>query len=188
VNPRKASERDCDAPELVVLDLAAINIPPGTPEADTSRGRDANRVLAMKNEVNLISPVAGGNSKKDDEAGTAGAVVLGVGDFIQPESTGREHLADLELCPEETAAEAASSRLLNLSDFGSTDLGVILTCPMGHAPDLSPTTPTTAAGPTSTWMAASPALKKRLPGEGQGHAGQADLHIQAGQSRQAPRL
>jgi hypothetical protein len=89
----------------------------------------------MRNGVNLISPVAGGNSKKDEEAGTPGAVVLGVGDFIQPESAGREHLADLELCPEETAAEEASSRLPNLSDFGPTDLGVIPTCPMGRAPE-----------------------------------------------------
>ncbi|MDR1295975.1 MAG: hypothetical protein LBO05_01090 [Deltaproteobacteria bacterium] len=91
---------------------------PGTPEADASRGRDANRFLAMRNGVNLISPVAGGNSKKDEEAGAAGAVVLGVGDFIQPESAGREHLADLEPCPEETAEAAASSRLPNLSDLG----------------------------------------------------------------------
>jgi hypothetical protein len=110
-------------------------MPPGTPEADTSRGRDASRVLAMRNVVNLMSPVVGGNSKKDEEVGAAGAVVLGVGDFIQPESTGREHLADLEPCPGETAEEAASSRLPNLPDFGSADLGVILTCPMGRAPE-----------------------------------------------------
>jgi hypothetical protein len=89
----------------------------------------------MRNGVNLISPVAGGNSKKDEEAGAAGAVVLGVGDFIRPESAGREHLADLELCPEETAAEAASSRLPNLSDFGPAGLGVIPTCPMGRTPE-----------------------------------------------------
>jgi hypothetical protein len=135
VNPRTASGQDCDAPELVIEVLAAKNIPPGTPEADTSYGRDANHVFAMKNGVNLISPAAGGNSKKDEEADTPEAFVLGIRDFIQPESAGREHLADLEPCPEETAAEAASSRLPNLSDFGSTDLGVILTCPMGHAPE-----------------------------------------------------
>ncbi|MDR1296458.1 MAG: hypothetical protein LBO05_03620 [Deltaproteobacteria bacterium] len=135
MNPRKTSGQDRDAPELVALDLAAKNIPPGTPEADASRGRDANRVLAMRNGVSLISPVAGGNSRKDEEAGAAGAVVLGVGDFIRPELTGREHLADLEPCPEETAAEAASSRLPSLSDFGPADLGVIPTCPMGRAPE-----------------------------------------------------
>jgi hypothetical protein len=71
VNPRKASGRDRDAPEHVDLDPAAKNMPPGTPEADTSRGRDASRVLAMRNGVNLMSPVAGDTSKKDEEADAA---------------------------------------------------------------------------------------------------------------------
>ncbi|MDR1051072.1 MAG: hypothetical protein LBP95_08345 [Deltaproteobacteria bacterium] len=72
---------------------------PETLEADTSHGRDANHVFAMKNGVNLISPVAGGNSKKDEEADTAEPVVLGSRDFIQLESTGREYLADIDCIP-----------------------------------------------------------------------------------------
>jgi hypothetical protein len=65
VNSQKASEQDCDAPELVIEDLAAKNILPETLEADTSRGRDANRVFAMKNWVNLISPVADGRPRSN---------------------------------------------------------------------------------------------------------------------------